>query len=34
VRARVENLTDAHYETVSGYNVQPRTAFVGLELKL
>jgi vitamin B12 transporter len=34
VRARVENLTDERYETVSGYNVQPRTAFLGLELKL
>ena len=34
LRARIENLTDAKYETVSGYNVQPRTAFVGLELKL
>jgi vitamin B12 transporter len=34
LRARVENLTDARYETVSGYNVQPRTAFVGVELKL
>jgi vitamin B12 transporter len=34
LRARVENLTDETYETVSGYNVQPRTAFVGVELKL
>jgi vitamin B12 transporter len=34
LRARIENLTDAQYETVSGYNVQPRTAFVGMELKL
>jgi vitamin B12 transporter len=28
--ARVENATDEVYETVSGYNVQPRTAFVGI----
>lgn len=34
LRARVENLTDEKYETVSGYNVQPRTVFVGVELKL
>jgi len=34
LRARVENVTDAKYETVSGYNVQPRTAFVGVEFKL
>jgi vitamin B12 transporter len=34
LRARVENLTDENYETVSGYNVQPRTAFVGIEVKL
>jgi vitamin B12 transporter len=34
LRARVENLTDEKYETVSGYNVQPRTAYVGVELKL
>ena len=34
LRARVENLTDEKYETVSGYNVQPRTAFVGVELGL
>ncbi|MGE5161931.1 MAG: TonB-dependent receptor domain-containing protein [Betaproteobacteria bacterium] len=34
LRARVENLTDEKYETVSGYNVQPRTAFVGVELRL
>jgi vitamin B12 transporter len=29
---RVENLTDARYETVSGYNVQPRTVVVGVSL--
>jgi len=34
LRARVENLTDEKYETVSGYNVQPRTAFVGVEFRL
>lgn len=34
LRARIENLTDERYETVSGYNVQPRTAFVGVELRL
>jgi vitamin B12 transporter len=34
LRARVENLTDEKYETVSGYNVQPRTAFIGLEFGL
>jgi vitamin B12 transporter len=34
LRARVENLTDEKYETVSGYNVQPRTAFVGVEVRL
>jgi vitamin B12 transporter len=34
LRARVENLTDAKYETVSGYNVQPRTAFIGVEFGL
>ncbi|MGB2816729.1 MAG: TonB-dependent receptor [Burkholderiaceae bacterium] len=34
LRARVENLTDEKYETVSGYNVQPRTAFIGVELGL
>ena len=34
LRARIENLTDEKYETVSGYNVQPRTAFLGVEFKL
>jgi vitamin B12 transporter len=34
LRARVENLTDEKYETVSGYNVQPRTAFIGVEFGL
>jgi vitamin B12 transporter len=34
LRARVENLTDEKYETVSGYNVAPRTAFVGVEFRL
>jgi vitamin B12 transporter len=34
LRGRVENLTDEKYETVSGYNVQPRTAFVGVEFRI
>jgi vitamin B12 transporter len=34
LRARIENLTDEKYETVSGYNVQPRTAFLGVEFRL
>lgn len=34
LRARVENLADEKYETVSGYNVSPRTAFVGVEFRL
>jgi len=34
LRARVENLFDAQYESVSGYNVVPRTFIVGIELKL
>jgi vitamin B12 transporter len=33
LRARVENLFDADYETVSGYNVMPRTAIVGVDLR-
>jgi vitamin B12 transporter len=32
LRFRIENLTDEKYETVSGYNVQPRSAFVGVDL--
>ncbi len=31
---RGENLTDAHYELVSGYNTQRRGAFAGVEVKL
>lgn len=31
VRVRLENLTDEQYELVSGYNVPPRSAFVGIE---
>jgi vitamin B12 transporter len=34
LRFRIENLTDEKYETVSGYNVQPRSAFVGVDLAL
>jgi vitamin B12 transporter len=33
LRARIENLFDAKYETVSGYNVMPRTAIVGVEFR-
>ncbi|HJW52427.1 MAG TPA: TonB-dependent receptor [Burkholderiaceae bacterium] len=33
LRARVENLFDADYETVSGYNTQPRTVIVGVDLR-
>jgi vitamin B12 transporter len=33
LRARVENLFDADYETVSGYNVMPRTAIVGVDFR-
>ncbi len=33
LRARIENLFDADYETVSGYNVMPRTAIVGVDLR-
>jgi vitamin B12 transporter len=33
LRARVENLFDADYESVSGYNTAPRTAIVGLNLR-
>lgn len=32
--ARIENLANAHYETVSGYNTAGRSAFVGARLKL
>ena len=32
LRARIENLLDAEYETVSGYNTAPRTAIVGINL--
>jgi vitamin B12 transporter len=34
LRARVENLFDAKYETISGYNVAPRTLIVGAEIRL
>ena len=33
LRARIENLLDAEYETISGYNVAPRTAIVGVDLR-
>jgi vitamin B12 transporter len=33
LRARVENLFDADYETVSGYNVMPRTAIAGVDFR-
>ncbi len=33
LRARIENLFDADYETVSGYNVVPRTAIFGVDLR-
>jgi vitamin B12 transporter len=33
VRARVENLFDAEYETISGYNAAPRIAIVGVDLR-
>ncbi|MDB5818045.1 MAG: TonB-dependent receptor, partial [Rhizobacter sp.] len=31
VFGRVENVGDAHYQTASGYNQQPRSAFVGVK---
>jgi len=31
LRLRLENLTDEEYELVSGYNVPPRSAFIGFE---
>ena len=31
---RVENLTNAHYQLVSGYNTQRRGAFVGAEVRI
>jgi vitamin B12 transporter len=34
LRFRIENLSDEKYETVSGYNVPPRSAFVGVDLAL
>ena len=34
LRARAENLTDERYETVSGYNVQPRTVLIGVDVAL
>ncbi len=33
LRGRIENLFDADYETVSGYNVVPRTAIFGVDLR-
>jgi vitamin B12 transporter len=33
LRARIENLFDAEYETISGYNVAPRIALLGLDLR-
>ncbi len=33
LRARIENLFDADYESVSGYNTAPRTAIVGINLR-
>lgn len=33
LRARLENLLDAEYETISGYNVVPRTVIVGVDLR-
>jgi vitamin B12 transporter len=33
LRARIENLFDADYESVSGYNTAPRTAVVGINLR-
>lgn len=34
LKLRVENLTDAGYETVDGYNTQRRAAFAGVEVRL
>jgi len=34
LRARIENLFDARYQTISGYNVPPRTVIVGAEVRL
>jgi vitamin B12 transporter len=33
LRARVENLFDTDYETVSGYNTAPRLLIVGADLR-
>jgi vitamin B12 transporter len=33
LRARIENLFDAEYETISGYNVAPRIAMLGVDLR-
>ncbi|HTN50536.1 MAG TPA: TonB-dependent receptor, partial [Burkholderiaceae bacterium] len=33
LRARIENLFDADYETISGYNTAPRTLIVGADLR-
>jgi vitamin B12 transporter len=33
LRARVENLFDAEYESISGYNTAPRVAIVGVDLR-
>lgn len=34
LKLRIENLTDANYETVDGYNTQRRAAFAGVEIRL
>ena len=34
LKLRMENLTDADYETVDGYNTQRRAAFAGVEIRL
>jgi vitamin B12 transporter len=34
LQARIENLFDADYETVSGYSTAPRIAIVGVDLRL
>ncbi len=32
LRARIDNVTDKRYQTVYGYNQQPRSLYVGLDL--
>jgi vitamin B12 transporter len=34
LKLRIENLTDARYETIDGYNTQRRAAFAGIEARL